>query len=503
MMETLRGPVAEWILLFNRFIIIYFFAFNSTFLVLVATGGWELIQARRRSRPVSLEEVFGYPLTPAISVVVPAFNEATTIVDSVHGMLNLRYPSHEVVVVDDGSTDATFELLTNEFDLVEVDFEPPPPIDPETAPVYTGREIGLRGAVRSVHRSRVDDRLVVVRKDNGGTRADAVNAGILHAVNPLVCMTDADSIFDRDAMLLVAAAYLRDPERIVGIGGTLRAANGSTVVRGQLEKAQAPPTWMARIQVVEYLRSFLLGRMAWSRLKALIIVSGAFGVYRRDLLLGLGGLDGESLAEDAELVIRLHYHLRNKGSDHRLAFLPDPVCWTEVPRDTKELGKQRRRWSMGLAQTLWIHRRMLFNPRYGRIGMIGLPYYLVFELLGALVEFVGIWAIIGGYALGLINTDMAILFALVALLYTIVLSAGTILIEEFAFRRYSSWRDLLLVFVSAVVETIGYRQLYAWWRVQGLFAALRGSDPGWEKPERDGFNSAGTGDRGRIPVTTS
>ena len=215
-------------------------------------------------------------------------------------MLNLRYPSHEVVVVDDGSTDRTFELLDAEFALEPYDA----PIDPA---------IRVMAPILGTYRSRVDTRLIVVRKVNAQTRSDAVNAGLAHASNTLVCMTDADSIFDPDALLLVARAYLRDPERTVGIGGTIRAINGSSVTRGYLEDAKAPTTWTARIQVVEYLRSFLLGRVAWSRLKALIIVSGAFGVYRRQLLSELGGLDPEALAEDAELVVRVHKHMRDAG----------------------------------------------------------------------------------------------------------------------------------------------------------------------------------------------
>ncbi len=462
---------------FDHFVLFYFLVFNSIFLVLVLAGGAEVIRARRQVQPISLEEVFAYPLTPDVSVVVPAFDEELTIIDSVHGMLNLRYPSHEVVVVDDGSTDRTFELLDNEFDLEPFDAV----IDPA---------IRVIGSIFASYRSRVDPRLIVVRKENAQTRSDAVNAGLAVATKTLVCMTDADSIFDPDALLLVARAYLRDPERTVGIGGTIRAINGSSVTRGHLEDAKAPATWTARIQVVEYLRSFLLGRVAWSRLKALIIVSGAFGVYRRELLSELGGLDPTALAEDAELVVRVHKHMRDRDVDYRLAFLPDPVCWTEVPNSLSQLAKQRRRWSRGLAEVLWLHRRMLFNPRYGRIGLVALPYYLMFELFGAIIEFVGVGAVLLGFALDLINTRMAIIVAVVALLYAMVLSAITILIEEFSYRRYTRPLDLLNVALAGFIEITGFRQIHAFWRTHGLISALRRSESTWEKPDREGFGSS-------------
>lgn len=473
--------------LFDQFVLIYFLLFNSIFLLLVVAGGVEVIRARRRVQPISLDEVFAYPLTPAISVVVPAFNEELSIIDSVHGMLNLRYPSHEVVVVDDGSTDRTFELLDAEFEL-------------EPCELRIDEAIRVSGTIEATFRSTIDNRLVVVRKVNAGTRSDAVNAALAVVSHPLVCMTDADSIFDSDALLLVARAYLRDPERTVGIGGTIRAVNGSAVNRGHLETAKAPSTWTARIQVVEYLRSFLLGRVAWSRLKALVIVSGAFGVYRRELLSELGGLDPEALAEDAELVVRVHKHMRRSGEEYRLAFLPDPVCWTEVPNSLKQLAKQRRRWSRGLAEVLWMHRTMIFNPRYGRIGMLALPYYLLFELLGAIVEFIGVAAVLLGFALGVVNTSMAIIVSIVALLYATVLSAVTILIEEFSYRRYTRPRDLIMVAVAALIEIVGFRQIHAFWRTQGLVSALRRTESTWETPTRQGFDSQESDARASAPT---
>ncbi|MDH5519154.1 MAG: glycosyltransferase family 2 protein, partial [Acidimicrobiia bacterium] len=212
-------------------------------------------------------------------------------------------------------------------------------------------------------------------------------------------------------------------------------------------------------------------------------------------------LDPTALAEDAELVVRVHRHMRESDKDYTLAFLPDPVCWTEVPNSLGQLAKQRRRWSRGLAEVLWVHRDMMFNPKFGRIGLVALPYYLLFELLGAVIEFVGVGAVLLGFAFDVVNTRMAIVVAVVALLYAMVLSAVTILIEEFSYRRYTRPRDLLNVALAGFIEIVGFRQIHAFWRTHGLISALRRTEATWEKPDREGFGSPGP--EPRTPATAS
>jgi cellulose synthase/poly-beta-1,6-N-acetylglucosamine synthase-like glycosyltransferase len=230
---------------------------------------------------------------------------------------------------------------------------------------------------------------------------------------------------------------------------------------------------------VEYLRSFLLGRTGWSKLDALLVISGAFGVFRRDLVVEIGGLDGDSLGEDAELVTRLHRRLRERHQDDRIVFMSEPICWTEVPSTLAVLARQRRRWSQGLAEVLWEHRRMVGDPRYGRIGLVVLPYFLVFELLGPVVEVAGVLAVLVGLPLGFVDPSFAWLFLAVSVGYGLLLSMAAVAIEACSYRRYARWRDLGALVAASVLENVGFRQLHAWWRLQGLWRAVRGTSQAW------------------------
>jgi cellulose synthase/poly-beta-1,6-N-acetylglucosamine synthase-like glycosyltransferase len=301
-------------------------------------------------------------------------------------------------------------------------------------------------------------------------------------------MIDADSLLDESALLRVVKPFVDDPIHTVGTGGVIRAANGSDVASGRIIVPRMPKGWVARIQIVEYLRSFLLGRTAWARMSGLLIISGAFGMFRRDAIVEVGGLDLHCLGEDAELVARLHHQLRKERRDYRFVFVSEPVCWTEVPDTLEVLGRQRRRWSRGLAEVLWKHRSMMGNPRYGFIGMVVMPYYLVFELLGAVVELLGVFAVGLGLVLGVVDVQFAAIFALAAVGYGILLSFAAITVEEFSFHRYSSWRDLGAGLGASLLENVGFRQLHAWWRVRGLFAAISGSGKKWEEMPRSGFD---------------
>ena len=462
---------------FDWFILGYFLALNGGYLLLIALAVFAIARNRRRRPFAGHDDVFANPLTPGVSVVVPAYNEELCIVESVRAMLGLRYPQLEVIVVDDGSTDGTFELLRAAYDLVPVER-----VIPDRVPTL--------GAVLSVHAPRHGEPLVVVRKENTGRRSDPLNVGINTSRQPLVCIVDADSMLDEGSLLRVVKPFVDDPARVVGSGGVIRAINGSVVDRGRIEALRMPRTWLPRIQVVEYLRSFLLGRTGWSAMDSLLIISGAFGVFRRDVLEEVGGLDLNTIGEDAELVARIHHTMRAAGRDYRVVFVAEPVCWTEVPDTLKVLARQRRRWSRGLAEVLWKHRAMIGNPRYGRIGMLVMPYYLLFELLGPVVELVGLAAVGTSAALGVVNLTFALLFAAAAFGLGLLLSVAALAIEEFSFQRYSRWRDLGAGLAAALVEHVGYRQIHAFWRLQGLISALRGGTAAWGVMPRTGFGSS-------------
>jgi cellulose synthase/poly-beta-1,6-N-acetylglucosamine synthase-like glycosyltransferase len=420
--------------------------------------------------------MFRSPLTLPVSLIVPAYNEGAGIVAAVQAMTALRYPRYEIVVIDDGSTDDTFERLREQFDLVEV---------PRVVP----GEVPYRSQVLSVHVARAHpETLTVVRKTNGG-KSDALNVGINLSRHPLVCMVDADSVLDPDALLAVAKPFGDDPLRVAACGGVVRIANGCTVVGGRVVDVRMPRRWLLRVQVVEYLRAFLMGRTGWSRLGGLVVISGAFGIFRRDLVVRVGGMAYDTIGEDAELVVRLHHHLRERREDYRVIFVAEPVSWSEAPASLRVLGRQRRRWHRGIAEILRKHRGMIANPRYGRIGLIALPYYVVFELFAPFIELAALVLVPLGLWVDAVDLDFAWRFALVAYGYGLLVSLVALVIEEVSFHRYPRWSDLWRGVLAALLENFGYRQVLAVWQVAGAASAWRGRQAVWGSMHRQGFDS--------------
>ena len=481
-LEPTRGVVTWLLHAFEVPVLVYFLVINTSYLLLIVMAAGGFVAHLRRLEHAGREETVSSQLAPGVSLLVPAYNEAAGIVPSVQAMLALRYPRHEIVVIDDGSTDDTFERLRDAFDLVRVDRELP-------------RDVPVRARVLDLWVPRDGrTRLVAVRKENSG-KTDALNVGINAASEPLVAMVDADSLLDPDALLTVAKPFADDPIRTVATGGVVRAANGCTVVAGRIVEIRTPEQWLPRVQIVEYLRAFLLGRTGWSRMGALILISGAFGLFRRDVLVEVQGLDTDSIGEDFELVMRIHRHMRRHKRDYRVEFVAEPVSWTEVPASLKVLRSQRRRWHRGLWEVLWKYRGMVLNPRYGRIGMVALPWYWVFELLAPALELAGVVLVPLGLALGLVNLRFALLFVLVAYGYAIVVTLAAMAVEELSFHKYPRWRDLGATLLASVAENLGYRQLTAWWRVEGWWAGLRRGTHVWGTMTRQGFAGADGGEQ--------
>ncbi|WP_232234686.1 glycosyltransferase family 2 protein [Actinoplanes sp. N902-109] len=468
----------------------YFLALNSSYLVLILLAGLEFAKHLRRLPFAGADDMFRSPLTLPVSVIVPAYNEGPGIVAAVQAMTALRYPRYEIVVVDDGSADDTFEQLRTRFDLVEV---------PRVVPA----DVPYRAEVLGVFVARANPQtLTVVRKRNGG-KADALNVGINLARHPLICMVDADSVLDPDALLSVAKPFGDDPLRVAACGGVVRIANGCKVVGGRVVDVRMPRPWLLRVQVVEYLRAFLMGRTGWSRLGGLVVISGAFGVFRRDLVVRIGGMDSDTIGEDAELVVRLHHHLRRTGEDYRVIFVAEPVSWSEAPATLRVLGRQRRRWHRGIAEILGKHRGMILNPRYGRIGLVALPYYVLFELLAPFVELSALVLLPLGLWTHAINYVFALEFVLVAYGYGLLVSLAALFIEEISFHRYPRWSDLARGVVAAFLENFGYRQILALWQVRGALGALHGRRAEWGVMHRSGFDTdsemVGAGSFHRVP----
>jgi cellulose synthase/poly-beta-1,6-N-acetylglucosamine synthase-like glycosyltransferase len=415
---------------------------------------------------------------PAIAVLAPAFNEELSIVQSVKSLLALHYPDFEVIVINDGSKDETLARLIEGFDL---------------EPVERFHEAAVdHRPIRGLYASPRLPRLLVIDKENGG-KSDALNAGINLARAPLFCSMDADSLLEPDALLRAVRPFVEKPTRTVAVGGTIRIANGSRIEGGRVLKVALPTNLLALIQIVEYLRAFLMARLALGKMQVLTVISGAFGLFRRQAVVAVGGYRHGTVGEDMELVIRLHRRLRERKIDYCIDFIPEPVCWTEVPEDLTILGRQRARWQRGALETFWNHRDMLFNPRYGRIGFLGFGHILVVDLLGPLVEVLGYVLVPLLWALGLLSVDYLLAFIAVTFTLGIFISVATLILEEVELRRFPHARDLAILTAVSVIENFGYRQLANFWRLRGWWQFLR-KQQGWGTMTRKGF-SGGADDR--------
>ena len=349
------------------FFLLYFLLMNSCYGALILLALWEVLLQRIRWSNSAQLWTEANPHVPPISILAPAYNEEATIFDSVQALLGLRYPEYEILVINDGSKDGTLSRLIDAFELFAV--EPICQIQLKSAPI------------RAIYRSRRHPQLTVIDKENGG-KADALNCGLNVARYPLFCAIDADTLILPDALLKVAQPFIEDPVRTIVAGGTIRIANGCTIARGEISEHALPKNPWACFQVLEYLRAFLFGRIGWNALGGTLIISGAFGLFRRDLVIETGGYSVLTVGEDMELIVRLHRHMRQLRRPYRIHFVWASLCYTEVPESPQILSRQRDRWQRGLIDSLLWHFKLFLNPRYGVVGLLAFPFFVLFELLG-------------------------------------------------------------------------------------------------------------------------
>lgn len=460
-----------WLNLSNYVLFFYYLTSNLIYLVLLLTAISRNTWHRHRLASLRLERLRTSPFTPPISVIVPAHNEEAFIVESVRALLALDYPALELVVVNDGSRDGTLARLQTAFHL-------------RTVRMLYLPEIPSR-PVREIYRSDIEPRLIVLDKEPAGSKADAVNAGLNAATSPYVCVVDADSILEKDSLLRIMAAVFSGSQRMVAAGGIVRVLNGCKVSGGELLQVRLPRRSIEVLQVIEYLRAFLIGREAWAHFKALPIISGAFGIFRTDLVRQVRGYRSDAIGEDFDLVVRMHRRLQEQGEEYHIGFVPDPTCWTEAPSDLRSLARQRARWHKGLLDTLWPNRDMLFRRRYGRVGSMILPYMWLFEFFAPVVELIGYSTIFLALALGLLGRQFFLLFLIFGYAFSTLISIGSVLLEELTYRRYANWREVGRLLLFCLFEHFPYRQLTLIWRLQGIWQYLRG-DFRWRELKRSG-----------------
>lgn len=392
---------------FNLLVLVYFVIGNGFYTFMMAGAAAAVLLHKRRLRFEDFSHVRNSPLAPPVSVILPAFNEDAVIVQSVLALLKTDYPELEIIVVDDGSTDATLTRLINHFQLSPIHriFRPELP---------TPRPMGF-------YANPGYPRLLVIHKEHGG-KAGTLNTGINAARTPYFCTIDADCVLEADALLRLMAPVMASPVNTVASAGIIRILNGCEVVDGVVKKVKLPSRWIERFQVAEYLRTFLLGRVGWDLGGGTLIVSGALAVFHRKTVIQCGGFSGQTVTEDMELAVRLHHWEAGQRRRLRLSFTSDPVCWTQCPRNLEMLARQRRRWHLGLCQTLWKHRSMMFDPAQGFVGMVSFPFHVLIEGLGALVEAVGYLTLPLAFALHAAYASLFLSLAALCLFYAVFLS---------------------------------------------------------------------------------
>ncbi|QGQ48855.1 glycosyltransferase family 2 protein [Metabacillus sediminilitoris] len=447
-------------------------------LIMTVYGGMIILSLSQIRKNYQLHEVVPYEdllqseFTKPVSILVPAYNESAGIYGTIRSLLSIEYPEYEMIIINDGSTDDTLEKLFMRFKLVKINRVVRKQLDTKE--------------VKGVYQSTIYPHLIVLDKENGG-KADALNAGINCSKYPYFCSLDGDSIIERNAFLKVLKPIIESDDEVIASGGSVRIANGCDIQNGELVSIGLSHKPIVIMQVIEYLRAFLTGRVGLSKNNLLLIVSGAFGVFSKRWVVEAGGY-AHTVGEDMELVVRLHRLIKEKKVNKKIIYVPDPVCWTEAPESIKFLRRQRKRWHRGLFDSLWKHKKLLFNPKYGSIGLFAMPYFFFIEFLGPLIELIGYIILIISIFTGSIYIEYALLFFILAFIYGSIYSMAAVLLEEWTMERYPKVKHLTILFFISLTETFWYRPLTVLWRVEGMVEMVIGKK-GWGEMIRKGVSN--------------
>ncbi|PFP30320.1 glycosyl transferase [Bacillus sp. AFS073361] len=467
--------ILEWgnvVTLFAWFIAVYMVIVISFYSVILMISFFQLRKEYQLDRVQAYEDYADEFYTKPVSIIVPAYNEEAGIIQSVRSLLSVDYPTYEVIVVNDGSTDQTLAKVIEHYDMKEIK-------------KVVRRQVDTKPIGR-IYQSAILSNLFLIDKENGG-KADALNVGLNFSHYPYFCSLDGDSVLEQDAFLKVMKPIIDSNEEVIASGGSVRIANGCQIKNGHIQKIGLSNKPLVVMQIIEYLRAFLMGRIGLSRHNLLLIISGAFGVFSKQWVIAAGGYKTDTVGEDMELVVRIHRLLREKKIKKKIVYVPDPVCWTEVPEDVTFLRRQRRRWHRGLLESLWTHRKITFNPKYGSIGLISFPYFWIVEFFGPVIECLGYLFMILCLLLGGIYIEFAILLFLLSCIYGSIFSMTSVLLEEWSLTRYPKVSDIMKLFLYSLTETIWYRPLTVFWRCEGIWQMIIG-DRSWGEMKRKGVS---------------
>ena len=456
-------------------IFIFCVSIMSAYLVLAVISIISLRKHLKRNSFSDFNSILNSELAPPISIIAPAYNEEKTIVDNAKSLLSLHYNNFEVLIINDGSKDNTLQKMIDAFNLQLID-----------AP--TNIQIKCK-EIRGIYKSSnpAFKKLSVIDKVNGG-KADALNAGINIAQSPYITCIDVDCILEQDSLIKMVKPFLEHTKKkVIASGGVVRIANSCKIENGRLLNVEVPEKFVARVQVLEYIRAFLLGRMAWSRMDGLLLISGAFGMFDKDIVIKAGGYYHNTVGEDMELVVRMRRYMHDHKLPYTVTYIPDPLCWTEAPEDFKILGRQRSRWTRGTIETLWIHREMLLNPKYKVLGLLSYPFWLVYEYLAPIIEAIGIIFTIFLACIGLINWHFFVLLLIFVYTFAIMFSMLSLLTEEATFYQYTKHKDYLKLIYAAMLEPIIFHPFVVYSAIKGNIDMIKGKKT-WGDMTRKGLS---------------
>jgi biofilm PGA synthesis N-glycosyltransferase PgaC len=474
MEDALRGYFLETTDALNNIIIIYASFIYISYITLTILSGLAVRRYKRKNSFVDYNILLSTDFTPSVSLIAPAYNESVIIVESLKSLLSLHYNNCEVILVNDGSTDDTLEQLIREYDLEKVDIS------------YEKRVNSKK--IRGIYKAKnpAYNKLVVVDKENGG-KSDALNAGINVSGNTLIACIDVDCILEPDSLLKLVKPFMEEKKKVIAAGGVIRIVNSCEVKDGHMVKVNVPDNFLARVQVLEYFRAFLTGRMAWSSMDGLVLISGALGMFDKETVLRAGGYNTKTVGEDIELLVRMRRVMYEEKKPCKVVFVPDPLCWTEAPENLKMLVNQRNRWTRGTIETLILHRKMILNPRYGIHGMLSLPFWIVLEWLAPLLEFLGISALIIMAVMGFVDWIYILTVFGFVYSFTVMYSVFAILFEERSYQQYKHPKHLLKLVVAALLEPLFYHPINIWAAIKGHYDLFTGKKS-WGRMVRTGYS---------------
>lgn len=464
------------VIIFNSLFFIFTIFAIASYTILAIISAFETVEYMKKNSFVNYNEILSSTISPSISIIAPAFNESLSIIENARSLLSSHYANYDVIIVNDGSTDDSLEKLINAYSLVKIDL-----LINEKLPTKPIRN----GVYKSTNPAF--EKLTVVDKENGG-KADALNMGLNISKNCYVLCIDVDCLLLEDALQKMIKPFLEvSDEKIIATGGVLRVANSCSIKDGKLLDINLPNKMIERAQILEYLRAFLLGRMAWSRLNGLLVISGAFGMFDKKVVIEVGGYDTNTVGEDMELIVRMRKYMEDRKEKYRVGYIPDPLCWTEAPDTYKTFISQRNRWTRGTIETLRKYRKVGFNPKYGALGLLSYPYWFFFERLAPIIEVLGILYFIFLIVLDEVRWDYAFVFISAAYLFTVLFTILAIFSEELTYHQYKKKGTGIKLLITSFLEPFISHPFILYAAITGNLNYYLKKEKGWGKMIRRGF----------------